>query len=100
MANHATCVYKLNSFTGLENGFASAAVDPAMLELTQVTVGSDVTTFAAGTWTRTIRLDFTADFKVLWPDTSDQRAPFYNFMSAILEKAAGSPVVALDPVLS
>lgn len=42
----------------------------------------------------------TPAFKVVFPDTSDQRAPFYNLMTTALSNSALTPVVAATPVLS
>lgn len=39
-------------------------------------------------------------FKFIWPDASDQRAPFFNLITAALKAAVNSPVIAAAPVLS
>lgn len=39
-------------------------------------------------------------FKSLFPDTSDQKAPFWNLMSAAIQQATMSPVIAQPPSLT
>jgi hypothetical protein len=42
----------------------------------------------------------TPAFKLIFPDSSDQRKPFYNLMTTALSNSVLSPVVAAPPVLS
>jgi hypothetical protein len=101
-----TCVYAANSFGATPNVLAAlldktnVPVDPGTLEVWNLTVESDTTIFGATKAVRTIVLDFSPTFTASFPDASDQRAVFWNFMTGLLQAAARSPVVAAAPVLS
>lgn len=106
MSNLCTCVYTANAFgaTSTKLAIAMAAVavpvDPAILAVTGATVASDNTVAAASTSTRTIVLNLTPTFKARFPNGTDQRSPFWNFMTGLLKQSARSPIVASAPVLS
>ena len=49
---------------------------------------------------RTIVVDFSAAFKVMFPDASDQRKPFYGFMAETIAVAIKTRSLGLTPILS
>lgn len=49
---------------------------------------------------RTIQINLTAAFKVMFPDASDQRAPWWNFMRGRIQARLMTPVLASIPVLT
>lgn len=108
MSSACTCVYTANAFGSTSTGLAASMnsgavpVDPSILEITGVTVTSDVTTTPTSSKAvRTIVLNLTsATFKGRFPDATDQRSPFWNFMTGLLQASAISPVLAAAPVLS
>lgn len=104
MSTRVTCAYTVNAAgrtpAEVQTSMQTPAVDPATLEVTGVTVASDVTTVVGSAVTRTIVLNFTPTFNRRFLPTSDQRDPFWSFMTNILQAAVGSPVLAAAPVLS
>jgi hypothetical protein len=85
-------------FAAIDSG--AVPVPPSFLQLSGATINSDLTTTVGGEVTRTIKFNLTPAFKVLYPDTSDQRAPFWHFMQGELQKSLIGPVLPGPPVLS
>ena len=104
MSSTVTCVYKANAYgatdTALAAAMAAPPVDPFTLDVTGCTVFSDTPGAGGGVATRTIVLTLTPAFKASFPDSCDQRAPFWAFMQGILENAMNSPVIAAAPVIA
>jgi hypothetical protein len=107
MANHANVSVRITPVgpkpaTTLESEAAAVPVDTAtLLLLGGVVVGSDVTSIDGhGQVVRTWRLDFTPAFKALFPNTSDQRAPFWGFMCAKIGQALKTRALASSVVLT
>jgi hypothetical protein len=106
MSATCSCVYKVNAFGALSSDLAASIeasnvpVDQSILDVTGATVFSDNTVDGGSSATRTIVLTLTPTFKQRFPDGTDQKSPFWNFMTGLLQKAAISPVVAAAPVLA
>lgn len=104
LPTHVTCVYTVNSAgktpAQLATLMQAPAADPQMLALTGATLNTDTTLAGAGKVTRTIVLNITPAYDDNFPPSSDQTAPFWSFMTNILQKACGSPVIAAAPLLS
>lgn len=106
MGTTATCVYKANAAGQIAATLANAIqassvpVDPFTLEATGATVATDVTAVVGSAAVRTIVLNLTPAFKQRFPDTSDQRAPFWAFMQGLLENKMNSPVITVAPVIA
>lgn len=106
MSATVTCVYVANCFNESAAAAASAInatsapLDPTLIAFLGVTVASDVTAPGVLKATRTIVLNLTAAFKTIFPDSSDQRGPFWNFMTGLIQANSLTPVVAAAPVLA
>jgi hypothetical protein len=106
MSNTVTCVYVANCYNetpasaAAAIGVAAVPLDPTLIAFLGVTVNSDVTAPGVLKATRTIVLNLTAAFKAIFPDTADQRGPFWNFMTGLIQASALTPVVAAAPVLA
>jgi hypothetical protein len=88
------------SAADIHAALSAVPVPPTFLLLNKCTIASDATVTAGSKVTRTIAFNLTPAFKVLYPDASDQRAPFWHFMQGELQKSLIGPVLPGPPVLS
>jgi hypothetical protein len=108
MANHCAIAIlvtpsPLGPFTAAELQALVAAIplDTQTLAFLQVTLGSDATIINGnGQVERDIVVNFTPGFKEMFPDASDQRRPFYNFMRGNISVGVKTPALAPPPLLS
>ena len=106
MSNTVLCTYTANAYNETPAALAltiraqAVPLDPTLLAFLGVTVASDATLSNATQAVRGIVLNLTPAFKTIFPDSSDQRGPFWNFMTGLIQASALTPVVAAAPVLA
>jgi hypothetical protein len=106
MSNTVLCVYRANAYNRTPAQLAlairaqSVPLDPMLISLLGVTVASDATLSDATHAERGIVLNLTPAFKAMFPDATDQRSPFWNFMTGLIQASALTPIVADAPLLA
>lgn len=84
----------------LKTKVAAVPIDQDTLTLLQCTVGSDSTALVGGQVVRTIDINFSPAFKVMFPDGSNQAAPFYLYMRQAIATAVKTKAIPQTPILS